>query len=458
MSTTAPSGAVHEVGVDEIFFSTTDAKGIIERSNDVFVRLSHFERDELAGAPHNLIRHPEMPGGAFHAMWATLKAGSPFAAYVRNLAANGSEYDVFATVTPLRSGGYLSVRTRPVCTDLFQTACAIYDDARSVEDQAIKDGANRRQAAQVGAERILEMLAEAGIPSYETFQNLALPQEVTSREELSAGLPSRPRAEGPLATMLAEATDINTGLDAWMRQQDELADLGNQLGQAGKRLSRAIESPSLTAQALEGLDRSDSRVGALAELLDLWLQMQEIVSQQVGQLQEALAQMTQVIGRTRFRIALARLHSTITTTFIVKLIDHDTDNQLSRGAIRDLLDALEDGMAELEEQVLEHQRLTEATTTAIAQSQRILAIPRQLLMLWTTDPQSSDPTLPETVKTLSRAADHAVSTSGTTLENLGELAARCRELDVVEPSREMREHLRRMRRAYEQTHGEQTSE
>lgn len=333
MSTTAPSGAVHEVGVDEIFFSTTDAKGIIERSNDVFVRLSHFERDELAGAPHNLIRHPEMPGGAFHAMWATLKAGSPFAAYVRNLAANGSEYDVFATVTPLRSGGYLSVRTRPVCTDLFQTACAIYDDARSVEDQAIKDGANRRQAAQVGAERILEMLAEAGIPSYETFQNLALPQEVTSREELSAGLPSRPRAEGPLATMLAEATDINTGLDAWMRQQDELADLGNQLGQAGKRLSRAIESPSLTAQALEGLDRSDSRVGALAELLDLWLQMQEIVSQQVGQLQEALAQMTQVIGRTRFRIALARLHVTITWLFTVELIDGVGDRQYSAEAI-----------------------------------------------------------------------------------------------------------------------------
>ena len=147
MSTTAPSGAVHEVGVDEIFFSTTDAKGIIERSNDVFVRLSHFERDELAGAPHNLIRHPEMPGGAFHAMWATLKAGSPFAAYVRNLAANGSEYDVFATVTPLRSGGYLSVRTRPVCTDLFQTACAIYDDARSVEDQAIHGQSRYRREA-----------------------------------------------------------------------------------------------------------------------------------------------------------------------------------------------------------------------------------------------------------------------------------------------------------------------
>ena len=148
------TGAVHEVGVDQLFFSTTDARGVIRHSNNVFIvfiELSRYRRDELSGAPHNIIRHPEMPGGAFKAMWDTLKAGSPFAAYVRNLAADGSEYDVFATVTPLSDGGYLSVRTRPVCSDLFDTACAIYRDARSIEDQAIDAGATvgrrRRRAS-----------------------------------------------------------------------------------------------------------------------------------------------------------------------------------------------------------------------------------------------------------------------------------------------------------------------
>ena len=90
MPTNTPTGAVREVGVDEIFFSTTDAKGVIERSNDVFVRLSRSEREQLIEVPHNLVRHPEMPDGAFHAMWATLQKGQPFAVYVRNLAANGS--------------------------------------------------------------------------------------------------------------------------------------------------------------------------------------------------------------------------------------------------------------------------------------------------------------------------------------------------------------------------------
>ena len=143
MPTNTPTGAVREVGVDEIFFSTTDAKGVIERSNDVFVRLSRSEREQLIEVPHNLVRHPEMPDGAFHAMWATLQKGQPFAAYVRNLAANGSEYDVFTTVTPLRSGGYLSVRTRPVCEELFSKAYEIYDDARATKDQAKADGTDR---------------------------------------------------------------------------------------------------------------------------------------------------------------------------------------------------------------------------------------------------------------------------------------------------------------------------
>ena len=63
------TGATHEVGVDQLFFSTTDARGVIRHSNNVFIELSRYRRDELSGAPHNIIRHPEMPGGAFKAMW-----------------------------------------------------------------------------------------------------------------------------------------------------------------------------------------------------------------------------------------------------------------------------------------------------------------------------------------------------------------------------------------------------
>ncbi|MFV0287149.1 MAG: PAS domain-containing protein, partial [Demequina sp.] len=103
--------------MDQLFFSTTNKLGIIEQANSVFSQISRFSHEELVGKPHNLIRHPDMPQGAFRLMWDTLQAGEPFCAYVVNLAKDGSDYLVFATVTPL-GDGYLSVRSRPCVTAL----------------------------------------------------------------------------------------------------------------------------------------------------------------------------------------------------------------------------------------------------------------------------------------------------------------------------------------------------
>ena len=57
--------------------STTDAKGQITYCNDAFVEISGFSHDELMGAPHNLVRHPDVPPAVFCHMWNTLKPGLP---------------------------------------------------------------------------------------------------------------------------------------------------------------------------------------------------------------------------------------------------------------------------------------------------------------------------------------------------------------------------------------------
>jgi len=145
-----PTGASHEVAPTEMFFSTTDQRGVITDANSVFVRLSRYPLPSLLNAPHSIIRHPDMPGGAFEVMWQTLNAGDPFCAYVDNLAADGSRYTVFATVTPLADGGYLSVRTRPLCLDLLDTVRGMYAVARPKELQAREGGATAHQAAVVG--------------------------------------------------------------------------------------------------------------------------------------------------------------------------------------------------------------------------------------------------------------------------------------------------------------------
>ena len=435
------TGAIHEVGVDQLFFSTTDARGVIRHSNNVFIELSRYRRDELSGAPHNIIRHPEMPGGAFKAMWDTLKTGSPFAAYVRNLAADGSEYDVFATVTPLSDGGYLSVRTRPVCSDLFETACDIYRDARAIEDQAVNAGANRRAAAEEGLGRIAELLAGAGLSSYEEFQNTALPAEVARREELSEGIPERPGATGDLRVMLEAVTTIAAGLDSWMSGQQQLAELSASLKAAGKGLTRTLEDPRLCAERIAALDRSDPRVKPLADLLDLWTQMQILVSPLVARLVDTLAQLDSNGARTRFRIALARLHATITSLFTVELIDGAGDLQYSAEAIPDLIESLRDGIAEMEHQAQAHSVLAAQAVAYIGEASRMMTIPNQLLMLWTGSPASSDPALPATAAELSSAASGVVESVGRRLAELDELTTCCQAIHVADNSADLRDAL-----------------
>jgi len=92
--------------------SHTDTKGRITYVNDDFITASGFERDELIGQPHNLIRHPDMPSEAFRDLWDTLKSGCAWQGMVKNRRKNGDHYWVKATATPI-PGGYMSVRTIP---------------------------------------------------------------------------------------------------------------------------------------------------------------------------------------------------------------------------------------------------------------------------------------------------------------------------------------------------------
>lgn len=97
--------------------STTDLKSRITYCNPSFIQVSGYQREELIGQPHNMIRHPDMPQEAFRDMWATIESGQPWSALVKNRRKNGDHYWVVANVTPvLEAGqvsGYMSVRTRP---------------------------------------------------------------------------------------------------------------------------------------------------------------------------------------------------------------------------------------------------------------------------------------------------------------------------------------------------------
>jgi aerotaxis receptor len=109
--------------------STTDTSSHITYANAAFSEVSGFQRAEIQGQPHNLVRHPDMPREAFADMWATLKQGQPWTGLVKNRRKNGDHYWVRANAMPVvrngRTAGYMSVRTKPSRDEISQ-AEALY--------------------------------------------------------------------------------------------------------------------------------------------------------------------------------------------------------------------------------------------------------------------------------------------------------------------------------------------
>jgi len=98
--------------------SRTDLKGRITYCNRIFMSLAGYRESDLLGVQHNVIRHPDMPRGAFKLVWDTLKQGDEIFAYVKNMASNGAFYWVLANITADRDEagniiGYYSVRRSP---------------------------------------------------------------------------------------------------------------------------------------------------------------------------------------------------------------------------------------------------------------------------------------------------------------------------------------------------------
>jgi PAS domain S-box-containing protein len=103
---------------DEIIVSKTDTRGKITYGNELFLKLAGYGEKEILGAPHNIVRHPDMPKIIFKLLWDTLKQKKEIYAYVVNTARTGEFYWVFANVTPSFDSrgevvGYYSVRRKP---------------------------------------------------------------------------------------------------------------------------------------------------------------------------------------------------------------------------------------------------------------------------------------------------------------------------------------------------------
>lgn len=96
----------------------TDLRGRITYANRKFVEMTGYDKEELIGKPHSIIRHPDMPKCCFKSMWESLKRGEPWEGYVKNLRKDGAYYWVVVLVTPKYDEkgelcGFIAVRKPP---------------------------------------------------------------------------------------------------------------------------------------------------------------------------------------------------------------------------------------------------------------------------------------------------------------------------------------------------------
>jgi len=124
---------------DAFLVSKTDTKGKITYANRNFLDIAGYAEVELFGQQHNIVRHPDMPRGIFALLWETLKNGSEFNAYVKNLRKDGGFYWVFANISPNLSArgnteGYYSVRRKP-SSEAIKSISTLYQTMLAAEQK-----------------------------------------------------------------------------------------------------------------------------------------------------------------------------------------------------------------------------------------------------------------------------------------------------------------------------------
>ncbi|WP_198419333.1 PAS domain-containing protein [Actinomyces respiraculi] len=333
---------------DEIFFSTTDARGRIRRANSTFMRLSGYPRGALVGRPHNVVRHEDMPAGVFRAIWDGLEQGMAVSAYITNKAADGATYRVFGTIVP-SGDGYLSVRTLPMLTELRDRVEEVYVRVRAVEAASAEAGSTAREVAAAGYAALLTELRAMGYRDTVDFTRQTLAAEVSALVAAGVDIPERPEAEGPVAEILAGMNSIEVSTGGLVALLDECARLVDLLGRRVADIGALGARLGGLREALRAAADDDVLRARYEEVDGLLLEAAEELHPLAGQVEELRADTDSV----RFTIALLRLHNLAAGFFANQVLGGDDvleDND-AVGSLRELVTALSDGSVSLSQRL-----------------------------------------------------------------------------------------------------------
>ena len=295
---------------DAFLVSKTDRKGRITYANQAFIVASGFSEAELIGAPHNLVRHPDMPSEAFADMWRSLMAGRPWQGVVKNRRKNGDYYWVWANANPIweqgQIVGFISLRTRPSRQQVDQASAFYRSLGTGRKGWTVRDGRPARSGlpgvfasvpALVGRHRLLAtlgflaLLACAQIVSAAArgWGDIAEPA-VSLALILLLGAQFVRRFEAPLAALERRLMSVGAGLmdiDLAPMEADIVGRLRHAVNSAvGNLAASTVADLRRTAR---GLVSASSQVSATSEELSHGAAEQATAAEQTASTVEQLA-------------------------------------------------------------------------------------------------------------------------------------------------------------------------
>jgi len=333
----------------ELFFSTTDEKGVITAGNRVFERISGYPMDELLGNAHNIVRHPDMPRAVFRVLWDTIGAGQPVGAYVKNRTADGGFYWVLASVVPI-TGGYLSVRLAP-SGEHFKVAQQLYRELVALEREIEgTDVRQRKRSIEASVARLGERLREAGYPDYQSFMRAALPAEVARRAQRlpdghREGLAVPPAGTAQAVTELLGAYDvISHFLADLVTDLARYAEVGRALADQSSYLRTMGDDVRLFAlNAQIGSSRLGDQGAALDAVARLLTEQSQATSPLVAVVAERAAGAVRDIDEMTFQVALSTIQAEMIAVFAHELADEPQVANSTASNMVALSDALQRG-------------------------------------------------------------------------------------------------------------------
>ena len=313
-----------EFSIEELFFSTTDLRGVIVHGNDVFVRISGYSETELIGAPHSLVRHPDMPRSVFQLLWETIETGRSIAAYVKNLAKDGTYYWVLALVIPNESG-YLSIRLKPT-SDLFKAVPSLYSHLLAVENAIAIEPKRRPAAMQAGRAALQEQLKVHGFANYEKFMQHALSSELSRRNQLIAESgPVRTRKvhypSAEIAELYTHCHLLDEGLQAVFERLEKFKAMNVALAEKSTDIRQSSESIRFLSM---NATVTANKLGVKAATL-------QVVSKSLGavcdesrqtmtSLTHRMADVVEILEHLIFDLAATKLQSEVLLHFVDEIV------------------------------------------------------------------------------------------------------------------------------------------